>query len=480
MDSLAAFFEALRWQDSVDIMLNSYILFRLYLLFRGTAVLRVLIGIALLLCAQRAAVFLGLVLTSWVIQGITAAAALIIIVIFRNEIRSVLQARNLKTIFWGSPLKKITTPIETIVASVYDLAQKRCGALLVVPGRDDIRDFIHSGTALNGLISKEMILSIFWKDNPVHDGAVIIQGDRITDVGAVLPLSQRSDLPSQYGTRHRAAAGLAGVTDALVIVVSEERGSITAVKDGQIYTIHRKEELSGILKKHLLHYDEKQQYRKKEKRYLAIAALASFLLVIFVWFGFTKGTDTLINLEVPVEYINRGSSFDIFDSSVNTIRLQLSGSDTLIKSVQPEQVHVRLDLSKGTAGRNSFTITAEQIKLPPGIFVKKAEPPAVDVILDTHALKELPLQVDWVGKLHENALLAACEINPDKITVTGGSRLLEKISTLYTEKISLDAITQGGSITAAIVLNPPSLKIVSGPDKISIQYVIKERDRSKF
>lgn len=479
MESLVAFFEALRWQDSVDIMLNSYILFRLYLLFRGTAVLRVLIGIAFLVIAQRAAVFLGLVLTSWAIQGITAAAALIIIVIFRNEIRSVLQARNLKTIFWGSPLKEITTPIETIVASAYDLAQKRCGALLVMPGKDDIRDFIHSGTALNGLISKEMILSIFWKDNPVHDGAIVIQGNRITDVGAVLPLSQRSDLPSHYGTRHRAAAGLAGVTDALVIVISEERGSITVVKDGHIYTIHRREELSGILKKHLLNYDEMQQYRRREKKDLFIAALVSFLLVALVWFGFTKGTDTLITLDVPVEYINRGSSFDIFDSSVNTVRLQLSGSGTLIKSVQPEQVHVRLDLSKGTAGRNSFTIAADQIKLPPGIIVNKVEPPAVEVILDTLAQKEIPIQVDWVGKLRENALLTACEVNPEKITVSGGSRLLEKISTLYTEKVSLDALIRNEKITASVVLNPPSLIIVSGPNKVAIQYNVKERDTVK-
>ena len=112
MDSLLAFFFGIRWQDIVDILLNSYILFRLYVLFRGTTTFRVLIGIAFLWFFQRTAFALGLVMTSWAIQGITAAGALIVIVVFRNEIRSVFKTTNFRTIFWGSPVKISDTPVE--------------------------------------------------------------------------------------------------------------------------------------------------------------------------------------------------------------------------------------------------------------------------------------------------------------------------------------------------------------------------------
>lgn len=110
MNHLLSIFLSIRWQDVVDITLNSYILFRFYVLFRGTNVFRVLVWIALLWFFQRVAVFLGLIVTSWVIQGITAAAALIVVVVFRNEIRSVLQAKNLKAILWGFPRKAVQTP----------------------------------------------------------------------------------------------------------------------------------------------------------------------------------------------------------------------------------------------------------------------------------------------------------------------------------------------------------------------------------
>ncbi|MBN2122878.1 MAG: diadenylate cyclase, partial [Deltaproteobacteria bacterium] len=161
MENLATFLSGIRWQDIVDVALNSYIIFRLYVLFRGTNAFRVLIGIALLWFFQRMAVSLGLVVTSWVFQAITAAAALIIIVVFRNEIRSVLQVRGLKGLFWGVPGRSQDTPMEAIVAAAFDMARSRTGALIVIPGKEDLRETVHSGIPWQGLISKEMIESIF-------------------------------------------------------------------------------------------------------------------------------------------------------------------------------------------------------------------------------------------------------------------------------------------------------------------------------
>lgn len=476
MDKILSFFAGIRWQDVADILLNSYILFRLYALFRGTNVFRVLMGIAVLWFFQRIAVSLGLVLTSWVIQGIIAVAALIIIVVFRNEIRSVLQAKNLRAIFWGFPRGTMNTPVETIVDSVYELGRRRMGALLVFPDREDLGEVIHSGIPWQGLLSREMILSIFWHDNPVHDGAAIVQGDQVTEVGAVLPVSKRPDLPSHYGTRHRAAAGLAEETDALVITVSEERGTVSVAKGPEMKTVRGKEALAQILREHLDFPVAEEGRLKRGRAELGIAGLVSLVFISGVWFSFTRGLDTLITLEVPVEYMNRSPRMEILDTSVKTVRLDLSGSGTLVRSVRPEQVKVRLDLSKAVAGLNKFSITQQNITVPPGVVLKNVRPQVVEVSLDALVEKELPVQVDWVGTLPEQLRLVEAKLTPQKTRVMGESRILQEVSTIYTEKVPLDKIEKSGTITVKLTPNPASLKIVSGSkENVTVEYVVKER-----
>lgn len=478
MEKLLTFLASIRWQDAVDIAINSYILFRLYVLFRGTNVFRVLMGIAFLWFFQRMAGSLGLIVTSWVIQGIIAAAALIIIVVFRNEIRSVLQAKNLKAILWGSLREGFTTPVEEIVEASFELGRRRMGALLVIPGKEDLGEVIQSGISWQGLLSREMILSIFWHDNPVHDGAAIIRGDRVTEVSAVLPLSQRTDLPSHYGTRHRAAAGLAEETDALVLIVSEERGTVSVAKGSELKGVRGKEALSEILREHMGIPEIEEGRLGKGKLELGIAALVSFLFISGVWFSFTRGMDTLSTLEIPIEYMNRAPSMQILDASINTVRLDLSGSGALIRSVRPEQVKVRLDLSKAVVGLNAFNITQENITLPPGVILKNVRPHVVEVTLDVLVKRAFPIQVDWVGKLPGNLRLVEAKLTPERIQVIGESRILENVSTIYTEKVSVDRIDKSGTMTVKVALSPASLKTATeSEDRVTVNYVIKEREK---
>ncbi len=476
MDKVLLFLSSVRWQDIVDITLNSYILFRLYVLFRGTTTLRVLIVIAFLWFFQRIAAFLGLIITSWAVQGVTAVAALIIIVIFRNEIRSVLQAKNLKAILWGVSLKTIKTPVEVVIESVYEMARKKIGALLVFPAKEDLKELIQNGVPWRGRISKEMIMSIFWPDNPVHDGAAIIQGDQITDVGVILPLSNRKDIPLYYGTRHRAAAGLAETTDALVLLVSEERGNVVVAKGSGMRVIERREELAKILQEQVGITTKGVDHARNEKLKTGFAAVVSVLFIIGVWFSFSRGLETMITLEIPIEYMNRDSKIEILATSVNVLNLNLSGSGTIIKTIRPDQVNVKLDLSKAVIGRNTFTITKENIKLPPGAFLKGVKPSVVEVTLDVPIVKELPVQVAWTGKLAENLILSEARLDPEKLLVEGGSYMLKNISTIYTEKVLLDNISESGKISVKPVLNPASLKIALGSkDRILIEYAVKER-----
>jgi uncharacterized protein (TIGR00159 family) len=476
MEEFLLFLTTIRWQDVVDISLNSYILFRFYVLFRGTNVFRVLIGMTVLWFLQRIAFSLGLIVTSWVVQGIVAVGAIIIIVVFRNEIRRVLQAKNLKSILWGFSYKSAVTPIEIIADSVFEMAQRKCGALIVFPGKEDLSDVVQGGTPWRGLITREMITSIFWPDNPVHDGAAVVQGDQIRVVGAILPLSDREDLASHYGTRHRAALGLAEATDALVIVVSEERGDILVAKGNRLREIKQKRTLEQNIQEHVGIAAVKKGAVKKERLEITAAALLSLVFITGIWFSVSRGQDTLVSLDIPIDYTNRNPGTEIVDTSVKSVSLVLSGSGALVKSITPDQVGVRLDLSKSVIGPNSYSITTENISLPPGIILREATPNFIEVMIDETIKKELPVQIDWAGKLPEQLILVDSISDPEKVEIVGGKRILAKVMTIYTEKVLLDKLRGKGEITASLALNPASLTIAPGfKDKVTIQYLIRQR-----
>jgi diadenylate cyclase len=475
MDSLVQFFSGLRWQDIVDILLNSYILFRLYVLFRGTNVVRMIMAIAMLWMLERLAVNMGLIVTSWAMQGIIAAAALIIIIVFRNEIAGVLQTRNLKSFFWGIPQRQIRTPVDIIVESVYELARRKLGALIVLPLNKDLEAVVQSGVAWHGQLSREMLVSIFWHGTPVHDGAAIIQGDRIVEVATILPLSKRSDLPTYFGTRHRAAAGLVEQTDALVIVVSEERGQVTVFKDESIHHIHDNIELEKVLREHAGEA-VKTSGLKKQTMELALAAMICLASITTIWFSFARGLESLVNLEVPVEFMNRDSHMEIFDVSASSVRLQLSGSGALLKSVRADQVKVKLNLASATPGRNHLIISRDTISLPPGIQLKQVDPQVLIVNVDVPVEKMLPIQPDWTGKLDSNLILEDARMVPDTVKVVGASLMLKDIETIYTEKIPLESITTGGTVTVGLVLQPSSLKLRnSARNRVDVIYKVKRR-----
>lgn len=475
MDKVMSLISGIRWQDIIDIVLMSYIIFRLYILFRGTNVIRVLIGIALLWFSQRIASWMGLIVTSWAMQGVTAVAAIILIVIFRNEIRSVLQIRNLRLFLWGFHLTSVETPGDAIVEGVFRLAGSRHGALLVLPGKEDIFEKVHSGIDWDGKISEEMIASIFWPDNPVHDGAAVINGHRITQVGAILPLSRRTDLPSNYGTRHRAAAGLAEQSDAMVIAVSEERGTISAAKDSRIFSINRKKELTDLIKEHLGVSADTVRLIKKQKRDLALAAMISFIFVSIIWLSFTRDIIDISLDEIRVEYTNRQSGLETYDTSVNTVTLDISGFSARLKSIKKEDVWVTIDLKNTHIGKNNCLISEENVSLPPGVSLKNIRPPYIEVTIDKAVERSIPIQVDWTGKLPDNLTLSSVILEPSEVTVNGRSMIMDDISTIYTEEVPLTEIEGSGEMSVGIILSDPSLKLIGNQGIVTIRYIVEEK-----
>ncbi|SFM42465.1 diadenylate cyclase [Thermodesulforhabdus norvegica] len=472
----------IRWQDILDILINSYILFRIYILFHETNAFRVIIGIAILWIAQKVAVGLGLIITSWVLQAIIAVAAIIIIVVFRNELRTVLQVHNLRTFLWGSPLRVQETPSEIIARAAIQMGKKRIGALMVFPGREDITELVHGGIPWNGKVSQEMLLSIFWPDNPVHDGAAIIEGDTVKEVGVLLPLSQRSDLPTFYGTRHRAALGLSERSDALVVVVSEERGRVSVAKKGNIQAVPDVETLKQELDQQAKPGKpvETRKERTRERLKSIIAAVVSLAVITSIWFGFTRSRDVIMAVDVPIEFTGRPADLEILDARPSQVRLHVSGASALMRSLKPQQISVQVSLAKATEGVNALPITQENVYLPPGITLSRIEPHFVEVVLDRIITKKVDVQIDWVGHLDSSLTMLSARVMPKTVTIVGGKSILNSIDTVYTAPVRLDDIKESGTITVPLVLAPASLKLAPGsPERVKIEYTVIPRPSVK-
>jgi len=242
-------------------------------------------------------------------------------------------------------------------------------------------------------------------------------------------------------------------------------------QNGKLTTVRQKRRLEQLLQEHMGVASKKGPELIKERLMVAAAALFSVIFITGVWFSVSRGGDTLVTFQSPVVYMNRDPAMEIVKTSVNTVSLELEGSGALIKAIKPDQVQVKLDMSNAKTGLNSFTITRESISLPPGIVLKDVKPAVVEVELDVLIKKELPVQIDWVGKLPDNLILAQAGLEPKSVEIIGGKRILGNISTIYTEKVPLNNLDSKGTITVNLALTPASLKIApNSKEKVTIKY----------
>lgn len=224
----------IRVWDILDILLVAFILYRVFLLIKGTRAVQMVVGLVLLLIILLFSRWANLYTMSWLVQGFMAQIIIVILVLFQPELRRALAHMG------ESPLFSSLSPVESsrfldeIVKAAVALANRRIGALIVLERETDLKNIVEMGTEVDSKVSKELVLSIFHPTSPIHDGAIIIQAGRVAAAGCFLPLTMSTAVNKSLGTRHRAAIGLTEETDAVVVVVSEETGTISLVAGGTL------------------------------------------------------------------------------------------------------------------------------------------------------------------------------------------------------------------------------------------------------
>jgi diadenylate cyclase len=236
VDRIAAFFSAAEftWRDGLDILLVTFIIYQLLKFLRGTHAVQMALGALVLVVLYWTSLLFNLETVNWMLRTFLPFLVFGIIVVFQAEIRKVLAHLGRRPFVGGFTGQKQEEVIDEVVLASTTLSAQRTGAILVVEREMGLRSYIETGIALDAVLTYDLLISIFNPKTPLHDGAVIIQGNRVAAAACFLPLTVNPELSRTLGSRHRAAIGLSEDTDAVAVVVSEETGIISLVAEGQI------------------------------------------------------------------------------------------------------------------------------------------------------------------------------------------------------------------------------------------------------
>lgn len=249
---LGAFWEnlvlmQLSWpQVIIDILLVSIVFYYLFVLLRGSRAVHIIIGLAILAFIFILSNLLQLFATGWLLDRFLTLILVAIPVIFQQELRRGLEKLGQTRIFSSNEVRASSILISSLVEASVIMAENKIGALIVLHKDVNLNEYAETGVEINGKVSKELLLNIFYPKSPLHDGAVILKGEKIVAAACVLPHSYKHD-DHALGTRHKAAIGLSENTDAHVIVVSEEKGTISYAHDGRLSKNINPEKLQKFL-----------------------------------------------------------------------------------------------------------------------------------------------------------------------------------------------------------------------------------------
>ncbi|MDE2707196.1 MAG: diadenylate cyclase [Gemmatimonadota bacterium] len=369
--------------DLVDIAVVGLLLWGLVVWTRRARM--ALLGLAFLgvfyhLIAQQ----FKLQLTTWIFQGFFAALVVVVVVVFQDDLRRLFEQIATLSLRRKAP-RPDPSSLGTLTRGLYQLAAKRRGALVVLPGREPIeRHFLQYGVPLDAEISEELLDSLFDPGSAGHDGALVMQNNRIKEFGVHLPLSENRDELKGGGTRHAAALGLAERSDALCLVVSEERGTIGIAAGGQLEILGNPTEpikpgdLRDKIQDHLEHTGTEVKERRVEWRWLGrrlVEGLLSFALALGAWLVFVPVEKAVLQVRVEVENVPEG--YALTGVSPQEVEVEVAGPRRAMLLASNADFQVVIDADLVRLQRRTFEVSAQSVRHATGLEIKSIKPEKV-------------------------------------------------------------------------------------------------------
>lgn len=437
----------LDWRAPLEILLIALGLYFLYRNLSAMGAWKIVMGILIGLGVFAVARLLDLTGIEWVLSHFSGVALIALIVIFQPEIRRLFErAVSFRRAGHRAERPGLTALLTDVL---FDLARRKWGALVVIPGRESLTSWTSRGVALDATPSFPLLTSIFDPSSPGHDGAVVVENEKLTAFGVRLPLSGRGKLPSGLGTRHHAALGLSEVTDALVLVVSEESQAISAFVAGQHHGIGSKEQLAKTVDDQWQRAlgDAAPGHAGSRRRIASVPLLGSLLVATLFWLSIVphRGEQLEVTFQVPVEYA-AAQDLSLVGERVDQARILVAGAADDLSRVDASLLRVRVDLSGVEAGRQLVPLTLGGVELPRGVRLVDIEPPSLALDLRSLVKRQLPIRAQLVGVPSPGFRVDQVEVQPP----------------------SLQVLVPEGSpdVPAEILTEPIRLKGVSGPTRV--------------
>ena len=370
--------QTFRIADAFDIALISVALYASLVWFRSTASRNLAIGISSFAVLYFVARVFDLYLTSLVFHGAFAALLVALVVEFQDDLRRMLE----RLASWGSlakarTLDNVYPETDLLVDSAFFLAEIRTGALIVLKGRESLERHLDGGIPVDGLVSKPLLCSIFDASSPGHDGAVVLIRDRVEMIGVHLPISRNQSEIRGRGTRHCAALGMTEQSDALVIVVSEERGAVSVAERGKLQACGTAATLKGLVDDfYKTRYPESSPHavRRFVIRHWPLK-MVSLTLAVAAWFTLAYQPNTIQRTFVAtVEYRNVPQGLIIHALARTEARITLSGLERAFRFFDPASLTVKVDLSGFHAGGLDIALTEKDVRIPANLSIYRIEP----------------------------------------------------------------------------------------------------------
>ncbi|QWV92637.1 diadenylate cyclase CdaA [Geomonas oryzisoli] len=377
-------FPQIRPQDIADILIMTFLLYQLYSWFKNSKALQVVLGLLFLGVIYFVTKSLGLFMTSWILQELGTVLLVLLIVVFQAEIRQALYRLSLLRNLFEHQESVVRLDLLEFSATVFSLASQRIGALVVFQREELLDDLILHGVPMDSLVSGSLVTSIFMPGSPLHDGAVLVKDGRVALASCHLPLSVSAEVPQHLGTRHRAALGLSERSDAVIVVVSEERGEVSLSLQGELAVMTSQAQLHERLTSLLQPLSREEQRVGVFKRLFSNfwPKVAIFCVVMVSWLLITYRQGEILTVTAPVTFHNLPDNLTLTRSYPDEVDLQLKSFSNLVASPKNLDIVVDLDLSKAKEGNNNIQISKDLIRLPPGVVVVNLDRSLVRVTVE--------------------------------------------------------------------------------------------------
>lgn len=466
----------------LDIFFISTFIYIFISLFRESISRRTLGALMVVVLVYVLAQIFDLYLTRLLVKWLLAVALIITVVVFQADIRRMVDRLGGWLFFRQSPqLLEVSASVDILTESLMEMAENKTGALIAIRGSESWDHLLHGGVPLQGRVSKQLLISIFTPNSPGHDGAVMMDGAKVLRFGTHLPLSRQRFRVGEYGTRHAAALGLSEQSDALLLVVSEERGVVSVARHGHIEQVESATQLKTILEEFWSehHSGSHSGWGWLTNRSVQ-TAIISVLLAFIAWLALVQQSSTIYRTySVPIEARNLNKNFALENQVPSQAQITLSGTEKSFRLLNSASLVMTLDLQDVQEGENTYVLNEQNLNLPDGINMTQVDPRSLNLEVNRIQPYLLPVKVPTRGRLSDSLQLSNFTWTPKEVTVLFKKDAKSLPDSIQTTAVDLTQIDTSAEIVRALELPDEALLSPESNPEIKVMVEVK-KNKSGF